>query len=248
MLRSHDTGHERVQAVRADDHAGARADGPAVVLAVAADPDDRTVLGEEFVDREAFPGLGSRPGCRIDQQLVQHCPPRPVRDGGFGGSRCAGKGEGPEVERVRVDGRTPRGDDTVEEPPPLQRRDPRGMDEVRGDRVAGEGRAIDDQDPVAVAGQQQRGGRPGTPRADDDDVVLILVQVAPPRRQRPGSADAGSCAWNCTAGRIRNRLVRAASENSTVDLSSYAPRRPVSSLCDGGECGGLAGAKSRTRD
>src|SRR3712207_688141 len=73
---------------------------------------------------------------------------------------------------------------------------PPRMDEVRGDRVAGEGRTVHDQDPVAVARQQHRSGGPGTPRADDDDVVLILVHVAPPRVQRLGFPDvAGPYAW-----------------------------------------------------
>jgi hypothetical protein len=76
-----------VQAVRTDHHPGALGDGPAVVPAVATDPDDRCVLDDEFVDREALPDLRSRLGRRIDQDLVQDRPTRGVRDGRLRGPR-----------------------------------------------------------------------------------------------------------------------------------------------------------------
>ena len=85
----------------------------------------------------------------------------------------AGDRERSEVERIRVDRRTSRRQNTVEQAPALQRRHARRVDEVRRDRVAREGRLVDDEHLVAPPGQEHRRRRPGAARAHDDRVVVV---------------------------------------------------------------------------
>src|SRR4029453_4906620 len=94
-----------------------------------------------------------------------------------GGGVGSGEGEGAEVEAVGVDrGAAGRGD-LVEQPPAAQRRHPRRVEDVGRDRVAGEARPVEDQDLVALAGEQHRGRRPGTPRPHHDHVVPVPVHA-----------------------------------------------------------------------
>ena len=45
------------------------------------------VLGDDVFDRERFANLGAGFGRRVDEHLVEHGPPRPVRERGVGGAR-----------------------------------------------------------------------------------------------------------------------------------------------------------------
>ena len=125
-----------VPAICPDDHAGAFGDGRAVAP-MPANADHATVLEDDVGDGEAFSDLGSRFGCCVDEQLVQHRPSGAVGDGSIGGSWLPGDREGAEIERVGVDRRASRCREPVEQSPSSQRRYPRRVDLVRGDRVAG---------------------------------------------------------------------------------------------------------------
>ena len=167
-------GDQRVPAVRPDDHPGALGDR-AAAPAVAADAGDVPVLDQDLLDGEPLPDLRPRLGRGVDQQLVQHGPPGGVGDRALVGAGRPGDGEGAEVDRVGVDRRAPGRRDQVEQPPPAQRRHARRVDDVGRERVAREGRPVDDQDLVALAGQQHRGRRPGAACADHDRVVPVPV-------------------------------------------------------------------------
>ena len=54
------------------------------------------------------------------------------------------------------------------------------VDVVRGERVAGEGGALEQQDPASATREQHRGGGAGAAGADDDRVVhLVLLWCDP---------------------------------------------------------------------
>ena len=61
-------------------------------------------------------------------------------------------------------------------------------------RVAREGRLVEQQHPVALAGQQHRGRRPRAARSDDDRVVPAVAHVAPPGRSGGRSHDPAAVA------------------------------------------------------
>jgi hypothetical protein len=63
----------------------------------------------------------------------------------------------------------------------LFERDDRVREQALADREAGELRAFEDLDPVALPGEQRRGDRARRPRADDDDVAPRGLH-APPLR------------------------------------------------------------------
>ena len=151
----------------------ARADRHPPGLVVALDADDRPALADDLADGEALADLGAGLRRGLDEQVVEHGPPRRVR-GRAPSARAwrAGERERAEVERVALDRRAARGDDGVEEPPPPQRGHARGVDQVRRLRVARERRPVDQQHPVALAGQQHRGRCAGAAGTDHDHVVV----------------------------------------------------------------------------
>jgi hypothetical protein len=176
LLGPNRAGDQRVPAVRPDDHPGAlghRAAAPAV----AADAGHAAVLDEDLLDGEPLPDLRPRLGRGVDQQLVEHGPPGAVGDRSVVGAGRPGDDEGAEVEGVGVDRRAPGRREPLQQPPPPQRRHARRVDDVGRERVAGEGRPVDDQDLVALAGQQHRGRRPGAARADHDRVVPVPIHA-----------------------------------------------------------------------
>ena len=172
LLGADRVGDERVAAVGSDDHPSELGDGLAA-LAVAANADDATVFHDEALHREPLTNFCSRLGGGVDEQLVQRGPPGCVGDRRLIRPRRSGDRERSKVERVRVDGRASGRDDGVEQSPALERGHPRGMDEMRGDRVARERRAVDQQDPVAPTGEQHRRRRSGAARPDDDRVICL---------------------------------------------------------------------------
>ena len=147
-----------VGTVGPDDHARMRGDAVTVTV-MAADPLDVAVLDDDLVDRESFANLGAGSSGGVDEERVEHGTARGVRNGAATGRQGgAGDGDRSEVERVRVDRGTARRDDLVEETPTPQCVHSWGVDEVGRDRVTGERRAIHHQYPIALAGQQHRGG------------------------------------------------------------------------------------------
>ena len=147
-------------------------DGGSALLATA-DADDCAVLDDHVLDGELLAHLGASSGSGVDEDLVEHCPPRRVPGGdAVAGTRAAGDRERPEVERVALDGRAARGCDLVEEAPPVQRGDAGGVDHVGRHGVARERRPIHDQHSVALAGEQHRSRRTGAAGAHDDGVVV----------------------------------------------------------------------------
>ena len=98
---------------------------------MASNTDDATVLDDGLLDREPFANLG--PGLRsgVDEQLVEHRTPRAIRDRRLVGAGGARNCERSEVEGVRVDRRTSRRRQPIENAPSLQCRDPRRVKDVR---------------------------------------------------------------------------------------------------------------------
>ena len=100
LLGADGVGDQRVPAVGADDHAGVLGDGLAA-LAVAADAGDAAVLDDDVLDGESLADLGAGLGGGIDEQLVQHGPPR-----GVGARALVGPGRAGDARRVRSRTRT----------------------------------------------------------------------------------------------------------------------------------------------
>jgi hypothetical protein len=140
-----------VKAVRSDDHAGALGDGLAS-LAVASDADSTAALDDDLLDGESLADFGSCLGRRVHEQPVEHGASRSVRNQGVFNTGGARERERSEVERIDVDGRTSGLDQPTEQAPSAERRHARGMNEMSRNRVTREGRAIDDEDLVALAG------------------------------------------------------------------------------------------------
>lgn len=69
-------------------------------------------------------------------------------------------------------------DGAVEQAPAGQLDDAAPHEGVGRGRVAGQPRAVDEDDVVSGAGQQEGGGRTGAAGADDDDVVVALSNGA----------------------------------------------------------------------
>jgi hypothetical protein len=169
--------HRRVAAVRADHHGGALAHDHAVLRALNAD--DAAVLHQNPVDGEALAHLGARFGRGVEQQLVEHGAARTVGDGGIRRSRRSFYGDRAEVERIGMNRRAARREKPVEQPPPGERRDGARVDDVGRRGVARERRAIHEQDSIALARKQHRGGRSRAAGADNDDVVGLTHERPP---------------------------------------------------------------------
>ena len=170
-------GHERAPSVGADHHARPLAHLHAAAE-VTADAGDRSLGAQQLVDGEPLAQLRTRLHRCLDQQLVQHRAPRAVatRDA-VDRLRRAGDRQRPEVERVSLDRRTARLLQMIQQPPARERRDPRRMHEVRGHRVAREGRLVEQQDPIALACQQHRRGEPAQ-RAPITIASYVPVSIA----------------------------------------------------------------------
>ena len=172
-LGLHGLGHQRVLAVGADHHASALGHGRAA-LGVAADAGDGAVVHHDLLDGERLAHLHPGLDRGLDQQRVEHRPPRTVGvRRAVGRSRGARDRERAEVERVRRDRRATGGLEPLEQSPPGERGHSGRVDEVRRHRVARERRLVDHQHPMALARQQHRGGRPSTARADDDRIPRL---------------------------------------------------------------------------
>ncbi len=173
LLGADGLGDERVPTVRADDDVGELGDGVAA-FAVAANPGDASVLDDDVFDGELLANFGARFRRRVDEQLVEHGTPGAVRDRRIVGAGSARDREGAEVERVGVDRRTSRRGQPIEQTPSLQCRSSGRVEDMGRQRVAREGRTINDENPVALPGEQhpRRGAR--APCTDHDGVVSVL--------------------------------------------------------------------------
>src|SRR5215211_4332113 len=181
-------GDPRVQAVSPNDDArfltyGGAADG------VTLDARDPLAIHEEILDRKALANLG--PGCRgrLDQEGVQDgatrgvrvgdVPARPPRvDRGRGGLQH----DGTKIDALPPHWRAVRGDHALEQAPPLEGGDSRLMDVVDRKRIAGEARLVQQQNSIALPGEQHGCWRAGATSADHDRVVHW--ELLPSRRPR----------------------------------------------------------------
>jgi hypothetical protein len=82
-----------VKAVRSDDDPGVLGHGLAI-LAVAANADDTSVLGDDILDGKRLSNLRSCLGRGVQEQLVEHGAPRGVSDGRVVRPRGAGDPDG----------------------------------------------------------------------------------------------------------------------------------------------------------
>src|SRR6201999_133006 len=80
-------------------------------------------------------------------------------------------------ELSRNDGWSARVDDRVEQTPAVQLQHTAAHERMGGQRVRTWPGRLDDEHTHAAAGQQHRGGRPGTPAADDDRVVVVVHEL-----------------------------------------------------------------------
>ncbi len=171
VRRRHQPGDGGAHAVRAHHQPCVFGEGPAPVPAF--DPGDpaRPVPpqpGHPAAVAELGPGLDGR----VHQQRVQNPAPRgelrPLARHAAGAPLDADVGD-------LVDGsfqrRAARRADAVQHSPAGEGGDPGLVDEVRGEGVGAVRRLVEQEDPVARAGQQQGGGRTGAARPDHDDVV-----------------------------------------------------------------------------
>ncbi len=150
-------GDSGMGAVRADHHSGVFVDtGPR--RPVPADADHFVVVHQQFVDDEALTYLRSGLYGSVEEQLVENGSPGAVADADTI-SRVRGPldDEWSEVERIGRDRRASGGDESVAQPPTLERSDSGRVNKVRGYGVGGEVSPVDDQYPVGHAGQQHRG-------------------------------------------------------------------------------------------
>ena len=184
-LGRHLAGHPGPKAVGADDESGR--DPDRLPLGVVADDagDPAQVTGDAG-DRHAGPHLGAGLDGGVDQQLVEDMTP--------GGDQEVDTGTALDLTvddiaaHVEADAADRGGtgvQDGVEQPPTGELHHPTPGDRMGRQRVAGEGRPVDHDDPVALAGQEHGEGGAGAAGADDHDVgggKLVLVH-APTVRQ-----------------------------------------------------------------
>jgi len=166
------TSDERLQPIGADDDARAFRDRGSA-FAMTANSYDATVLEQQLVDAEAFADLDASSRRGVDQQLVEHGPPRAVRDRRLRSARTSLEYERPEVEGIRIDCGTPTRDQLVEEIPPAQRVDAQRVDHVGRHRVTRKRRPIHQQHPEATSGEEHRRRRPRASRAHHNHVVFV---------------------------------------------------------------------------
>ena len=134
---------------------------------VTLDPNDASAFDQDLLDGKAFAYLRARFGCRIDEKLVEHRPPRTVRDRRFSCAWRTSNREGTEIEGVGVDWWTSGRCQAVEEAPSRQGSYAERMHQMRGHRVARKGSAVDDEYSISCPSQQHRGR--GTSAASTHD-------------------------------------------------------------------------------
>ena len=120
------------------------------------DADDASVVDNDVVDGEFLSDLGAGFGGAVDEHLVEHGSARAVGDRRVLGTRCARDRERAEVEGVRVDGWTAGRHQLVQQAPPLQCRNARRVEDVRGKRVARKCGPIHDENLITLAREQHR--------------------------------------------------------------------------------------------
>ena len=155
LLGLHRFGDRGVAAVGADHDLGVLGHRAAAGV-LAAHADHGAVLDEDLVDREPLAHLDAGVGRGMDEHRVEHGPARAV---GLVDAVASRRGDpaivnGPKSKLyVRIGG-TARRRQRVAETPALQRGHARCVDEVGRHGVARERRPVDQQDPVALAGEQ----------------------------------------------------------------------------------------------
>jgi hypothetical protein len=179
-----DLGDQRVHAVGADDDSRPLLDR-AARAAVTLDARDSIALPEQRLDDEPFPHF--RPGLdgSVHEQLVQDRAPRAESAApGVGIGDAALEGERAHIKEQAERNRGTAGRrEAIEQTPPVHDLGAMWPDDVRGNRVAGKCRLVDEQDPIALPGQQHRRRSAGASRADDDRIVHASnVQQRRPRR------------------------------------------------------------------
>ena len=144
------------------------------------DAGDGVAVPDQSVDRKALAHVDAALRGRVDEQLVEHGSARTeaaapaVRVGDAAAQR-----EGPEVEdHVERDRRAVRGREPVEESPAVEALGAVRPDDVRRDGVARERGPVDEQDAVALAGEEHGRGGSGAARADDDRVIHMRPLLA----------------------------------------------------------------------
>ena len=178
LVGPHGLRDERMAAVRADHDLGPFAHG-LTALRAALDADDASVFDEELLHREALSNFRAGLSRGVDQQFVQHGPPRAVRDRRVCRARRAGDRERTEIERVGVDRRTSGRGQPIEQSPSRERGDAQRVHDMRRHRVARECRAVDHEHAVSLPGQQHRRWRTRAARAHDDRVVRRIHVISP---------------------------------------------------------------------
>src|SRR6266508_6511692 len=106
-----------------------------VVLRSALDADDAPVLREYLLDGESFSDLRTGFGRGVYEQLVQNGPPRAVGNRRSRRTRRPRDRERTEIERVRVNRRTSRRREAIEQTPPRERSHTERVHHVRGHRI-----------------------------------------------------------------------------------------------------------------
>src|SRR5688572_22230218 len=172
LRRSDGSSDERVHTVGADDDPGTLLDR-LHALRVATNADDRVVGDEQFINGEALSNVRAGLGRRVHEKRVEH--------------RAAGTEASHSLIRVRnraaqrkwthIERHSPangwhscRGK-ALKEPPAAEDLGAMGPQDVCRNRVAWEGRLVNEQDLESAPCEQHGGWRAGTPRADDDGVV-----------------------------------------------------------------------------
>jgi hypothetical protein len=169
--RAHRPGDQRVLAVGPDDQRGRLGDALAP-LGAPADAGDPAALDRELLDDELLAHLGPGGPGRLQQQGVKDRPARAVD----GVDPLEGGVAALEHDRAGVEPHLPgrgraRGHDLVQQAPAPEPRPSRELHLVGGERVAREGRPVDQQHPEPLAGQQHRRRRAGHPGPDNNHVV-----------------------------------------------------------------------------
>jgi len=142
---------------------------------VSTDAADLAVGEDQVVDVELLPDGRAGMSGRVDQDRIENpaswCVRRGVTVERLG---CASNDDRAEIEAVTLDRRAARCQHLIEQPPPVECGHAGGMDDMGGQGVAWELRAVDDQDPVALPRQKHRCDGACASRAHHDRVILII--------------------------------------------------------------------------
>ena len=195
---------------------------------VPTDAGDAPVVELDLVDGEGLADLDTALRRRVDEELVEHRPPGAVGDRRVRGPRGTGERERSEVEAVGVDGRAVGGAQSVEHAPPVERGDPRRVDDVRRERVAREGRPIDEEHRWPWRASSMAVGEPAQ-RAPMTMTSYRSGAIALPPldgSQRPGTAAGASSCGQASASAAARNAGMAPSQPAVFARRNCAPSAP----------------------